>query len=104
MSARLKKNDTVIVRTGKDKGKEGTIIKVLSNNTAIVEGINVATKHVKASSGARQTGLVLQPSPIQMSNLIYKDTDSGKTGRVKMQTLKDGTLSRVVVTRDRKES
>jgi len=47
MSARLKKNDTVIVRTGKDKGKEGTIIKVLSNNTAIVEGINVATNMSK---------------------------------------------------------
>mgnify|MGYP006088672447 CR=1 FL=1 len=96
MSSKLKKNDAVIVRSGKDKGKEGKIIKMFSNSTAIVEGININTKHVSASSGAKETGLVQQESPIHTSNLIFKDPDSGKAGRVKIHTLKDGSTSRIV--------
>ena len=96
MSSKLKKNDDVIVRSGKDKGKEGKIIKMFTNGTAIVEGINISTKHVSASSGAKATGLVQQESPIHTSNLIFKDPDSGKAGRVKMHVLKDGTTSRII--------
>ena len=57
MATRIKKNDTVIIKTGKDKGKEGKVILVLKN-TAIVEGINIATRHVKAGTGAKETGFV----------------------------------------------
>jgi|TARA_B110000438_G_C15792098_1_gene641175 large subunit ribosomal protein L24 len=96
MSSKLKKNDAVIVRSGKDKGKEGKIIKMFTNGKAIVEGINISTKHVSASSGAKQTGIVQQESPIHTSNLIFKDPDSGKAGRVKMHVLKDGTVSRII--------
>ena len=96
MATRIKKNDTVIIRTGKDKGKEGKVILVLKN-TAIVEGINVATKHVKAGTGAKETGFVQKELPIHVSNLIFKDSDSGKSGRVKIEKLNDGTSSRVVV-------
>lgn len=96
MSSKLKKNDAVIIRSGRDKGKEGKIIKMFANGTAIVEGINMSTKHISASSGAKQTGLVQQESPIHTSNLIFKDPDSGKAGRVKMQVLKDGTISRII--------
>ena len=46
---------------------------IMSNNTALVEGINISTKHVKASTGAKQTGLVQQESPIHISNLIFKE-------------------------------
>ena len=46
MATRIKKNDTVIIKTGKDKGKEGKVILVIKNS-AIVEGINIATRHVK---------------------------------------------------------
>ena len=95
MTTRIKKNDTVIIRTGKDKGKEGKVILVLKN-TAIVEGINVATKHVKAGTGAKETGFVQKELPIHVSNLIFKDSDSGKSGRVKIEKLNDGTSSRVV--------
>ena len=96
MPTRFKKNDTVIIRTGKDKGKEGKVILVLKN-TAIVEGINIATRHVKAGTGAKETGFVQKELPIHLSNLIFKDSDSGKSGRVKIEKLNDGTSSRVVV-------
>ena len=96
MATRIKKNDTVIIKTGKDKGKEGKVILVL-NNTAIVEGINIATRHVKAGTGAKETGFVQKELPIHISNLIFKDSDSGKSGRVKIEKLNDGTSSRVVV-------
>ena len=72
MAERIRKNDLVIVRSGKDKGKEGKVIMIMSNSTALVEGINISTKHVKASTGAKQTGLVQQESPIHISNLIFK--------------------------------
>ena len=96
MATRIKKNDTVIIKTGKDKGKEGKVILVLKN-TAIVEGINIATRHVKAGTGAKETGFVQKELPIHISNLIFKDSDSGKSGRVKIEKLNDGTSSRVVV-------
>jgi large subunit ribosomal protein L24 len=96
MATRIKKNDTVIIKTGKDKGKEGKVILVLKN-TAIVEGINIATRHVKAGTGAKETGFVQKELPIHVSNLIFKDSDSGKSGRVKIEKLSDGTSSRVIV-------
>ena len=96
MATRIKKNDTVIIRTGKDKGKEGKVILVLKN-TAIVEGINIATRHVKAGTGAKETGFVQKELPIHISNLLFKDSDSGKSGRVKIEKLSDGTSSRVIV-------
>ena len=103
MATRIKKNDTVIIKTGKDKGKEGKVILVLKN-TAIVEGINIATRHVKAGTGAKETGFVQKELPIHVSNLIFKDSDSGKSGRVKIEKLSDGTSSRVVVESKKSEN
>ena len=102
MATRIKKNDTVIIKTGKDKGKEGKVILVLKN-TAIVEGINIATRHVKAGAGAKETGFVQKELPIHVSNLIFKDSDSGKSGRVKIEKLNDGTSSRVIVESKKRE-
>ena len=64
---------------------------------AIVEGINIATRHIKAGTGAKETGFVQKELPIHISNLIFKDPDSGKSGRVKIDKLSDGTSSRVVI-------
>ena len=96
MATRIRKNDTVIIKTGKDKGKEGKVILVMKNS-AIVEGINIATRHVKSGTGAKETGFVQKELPIHISNLIFKDSDSGKSGRVKIEKLQDGTSSRVIV-------
>ena len=97
MRIKIKKNDTVIVRTGKDKGKKGQVIRILaSKNKAIVEGVNMITRHVKSGTTARQTGLVQQEAPIHISNLIFVDSDSEKAGRIGYSYLDDGNKVRVV--------
>ena len=92
MATRIKKNDTVVVRTGKDKGKEGKVIFV-SKNMVIVEGINIATRHVKAGTGAKETGFVQKELPIHVSNLMV--VHNNKTVRVGWKTLKDGSKVRI---------
>ena len=97
MRIKIKKNDTVIVRTGKDKGKKGQVIRILvSKNKAVVEGVNMITRHVKSGATARQTGLVQQEAPIHISNLIFVDADSEKAGRIGYSYLDDGNKVRVV--------
>ena len=66
----IKKGNQVEVIYGKDKGKKGQVIRVISSkNKAIVEGVNMITRHVKSGGTARQTGLVQQEAPIDISNL-----------------------------------
>ncbi|MDC0135175.1 50S ribosomal protein L24 [Sulfitobacter sp.] len=81
MAAKLKKGDTVIVLTGKDKGKEGKIASVdPKSNKAVVEGINVyvrATRQTQESQGGR----IPKSMPMDLSNLAIKDA-SGKPSRV----------------------
>ena len=102
MANRIRKNDTVIIRSGKDKGKEGKVILV-ANNMVTVEGINIATSHIKAGTGAKETGFVQKELPIHISNLIYKDPNSGKSGRVKIEKLSDGSSSRAIVESNKTE-
>ncbi|SHE94223.1 LSU ribosomal protein L24P [Litoreibacter ascidiaceicola] len=81
MAAKLKKGDKIVVLAGKDKGKEGTIASVdPKSGKAIVEGVNVAIRHVKQSQN-NQGGRVPQAMPIQLSNLSLIDAN-GKPTRV----------------------
>ncbi|MEF3048471.1 50S ribosomal protein L24 [Pseudotabrizicola sp. L79] len=81
MAAKLKKGDTVIVLTGKDKGKKGEITSVSpKDGKAVVEGINVAIRHTKQSAGA-QGGRMPKAMPIDLSNLALMDKE-GKATRV----------------------
>ncbi|NEX46900.1 50S ribosomal protein L24 [Pseudotabrizicola algicola] len=81
MAAKLKKGDTVIVLTGKDKGKKGEISSVNPTaNKAVVEGLNVAIRHTKQSAGS-QGGRVAKSMPIDLSNLAIVDKN-GKPTRV----------------------
>ena len=97
MKIKIKKNDTVIVRTGKDKGKTGSVIRVLkSSNRVVIEGVNIVTKHVKQRPGVSQTGLVKGESSIPISNVMLIDPDTSQPGRVKWQFLEDGTKTRIV--------
>ena len=81
MAAKLKKGDKVVVLTGKDKGKEGEISSVNPKaGKAIVEGVNIAIRHVKQSQTA-QGGRIPQAMPIQLSNLALLDS-KGKATRV----------------------
>ena len=81
MAAKLRKGDTVVVLTGKDKGKKGEITQVLpKDNKAVVEGVNVAIRHTKQSQTS-QGGRLAKALPIDLSNLSAVDKN-GKATRV----------------------
>ncbi len=79
----IKKNDTVVVLAGEDKGKTGKVLKVLvEKNRAIVEGVNVITKSAKPSAKHPQGGFIKQEAPVHISNLSLIDPKSGKPTRI----------------------
>lgn len=93
MSMKLKKGDLVKVITGKDKDKEGKIIAInTKNNTALVEGVNMITKHTKPSAANQNGGIIHQEGPINLSNLMYMH--KGKATRIGF-TMKDDKKVRV---------
>ena len=78
---KIKKGDTVKVIAGADKGTEGKVIAVNhKNNTVLVEGVNMITKHTKPSAQNQQGGIVHQEGPIDASNVMYMH--KGKATRV----------------------
>lgn len=80
-SLKIKKGDTVKVIAGKDKDKEGKVIAVnKKNNTLLVEGINMVTKHAKPSMANQQGGILHQEAPIDLSNVML--LHNGKATRV----------------------
>ena len=80
-SMKIKKGDMVKVIAGKDKGKEGKVIAVYAkNNTLLVEGINMVTKHAKPSMANQQGGIIHQEAPIDASNVML--LHNGKATRV----------------------
>ncbi len=81
MAAKLKKGDKVVVLAGKDKGRQGEITRVMpKEGKAIVEGINIAIRHVRQSQNT-QGGRIPQAMPIDLSNLALLDSN-GKPTRV----------------------
>ena len=90
----IKKGDTVYVNAGVDKGKTGRVLEVLvSKSRAIVEGINMVSKHTKPSAKSPQGGIVKQEAAIHISNL--NPVVSGKPVRVGRKLNADGKLVRV---------
>ena len=87
----IKKNDTVVVLAGEDKGKTGKVLKVLvEKNRALVEGVNMVSKSTKPSAQNPQGGIVKQEAPIHISNLSLVDPKSGKATRVGIKVTEDG--------------
>ena len=93
---KIKKDDTVIVIAGKDKGKTGKILAVVKDGEYyLVEGINEVKKHVKANPQANQQGgIVAKNMPIHRSNVMSYDAASKKGSRVGIRILKDGQRAR----------
>lgn len=92
----IKKNDTVIVLAGEDKGKTGKVLKVLvEKNRALVEGVNMVSKSTKPSAQNPQGGIVKQEAPIHISNLSLVDPKSGKATRVGIKVTEDGKKVRI---------
>jgi large subunit ribosomal protein L24 len=92
MAAKLKirKGDKVVVITGKDKGKQGEVIRVFpSENRAVVQGVNVVRRHTRQTA-AQAGGIIPKEMPIQISNLALRDPKDGKPTRVGYKFLADG--------------
>ena len=90
MSANIRKGDNVVVTTGRDKGKKGSVLKVFpEENRALVQGVNVVKRHQRQTQ-TQQAGIVTKESPIHLSNIAHVDPKSGKATRVGSKTLRDG--------------
>ncbi|AEI46007.1 50S ribosomal protein L24 [Paenibacillus mucilaginosus] len=92
----VKKEDTVIVITGKDKGKKGRVIAAFPReNRVLVEGVNMIKKHAKPSQQNPQGGILNQEAPIHVSNVMLVDPKSGQPTRVGYKVLENGKKVRV---------
>lgn len=96
-AAKIKKGDSVVVLSGKDKGRTGTVKQVLpSDGKVVVEGINMIVRHRKPSQGNPQGGLDRREAPMAISKVAVADPKSGKPTRVRFE-VKDGKKVRVAV-------
>lgn len=92
----VKKNDTVMVITGEDKGKKGKVLSVdKDNRRVIVEGVNMATKHKKPRRQGDIGGIVHQEAPISASNVMRVCDKCQKPTRIGYTILEDGSKVRV---------
>ena len=92
---KIRKGDKVVVITGKDKGKQGEIIRMIPDeNRALVRGINMVKRHTRQTAG-QEGGIISKEMPIQISNLALRDPKDGKPTRVGYKTLSDGKKVRV---------
>ncbi|MFZ5966782.1 MAG: 50S ribosomal protein L24 [Bacillota bacterium] len=92
----VKKGDTVVVISGKDKGKKGRILVAMpKENRVIVEGVNMLTKHQKPSAKVQQGGIVHQEGPIHVSNVMLWDAKAKAPTRVGYKVLENGKKVRV---------
>ncbi len=99
---KIKKGDEVIVITGKDKGKVGSVLSIVdSGNRLLISGINVAKKHVKPNPEANVAGGVVDKEmPIHRSNVQLYNADTKKGSRIGIRQLKDGQRVRYYKTND----
>jgi large subunit ribosomal protein L24 len=100
---RLKKGDTVIVRSGKYKGKTGKVLSTLpSSNKVMVEGINIVKKHLKPNRQFPQGGIIDLTKPIDVSKVGIVDPTTKKASRISYKLDKDGKKTRLF-TKTKKE-
>ncbi len=91
----IRKGDMVKILAGDDKGKTGRVLEVFpEKRKAIVEGINVVTKHEKPSAGKPEGGIKRTEAPVHVSNLMLIDPASGKPTRVGRKLNEKGKLQR----------
>lgn len=92
---RIRKGDEVVVIAGKDKGKRGTVVRMLENKV-VVEGVNVVKKHQKPNPAlGNQGGIISKEMPIHISNVMLYNPASQKGDRVGFKVLEDGKKVRV---------
>ena len=88
---KIRKNDNILVITGKDRGKKGKVrFAYPRTNKVIVEGVNFIKKHSKARGAARQAGIIDLEAPLDISNVMLVCSKCNKPSRVGMRKLEDG--------------
>jgi large subunit ribosomal protein L24 len=97
MAQKIKKGDRVVVLSGKDKGRHGTVIKAMpKEGKVVVEGINVHARNTKPSQARPQGGIVRAEAPLHVSKVAIEDPKTGKPTRVRFEE-RDGRKVRVAV-------
>lgn len=95
MAAKIKKGDNVVVLTGRDKGKTGEVLKIITGTgRAVVSGVNQIKKHEKQSASSNG-GVVTREAPIHLSNIALADPKDGRATRVGFVVNKEGRKQRV---------
>jgi len=93
---KIKKGDEVIVRTGKDKGRHGTVLQLLDDGRVLVEGVNLAKKHTKPNPNIGEMGGIKDKAmPLDISNVLVFNPKSKKGERVGIRVQDDGSKVRV---------
>ena len=96
-ASKIKKGDTVVVLSGKDKGKTGEVVRAMPKDMkVVVSGVNVATRHRKPTQVNPQGGLERKEAPLHVSKVALADPKSGKATRVRFE-VRDGKKVRVAV-------
>ncbi|MGD8386779.1 MAG: 50S ribosomal protein L24 [Desulfobacteraceae bacterium] len=92
----MKKNDKVVVRSGKEKGKIGSVLKVDSERGhVIVEKVNIVKRHTRPGGANAQGGIVEKEAPIRISNVMLVCTKCAEPSRIGKKVLEDGSKVRV---------
>lgn len=95
---KLKKGDKVIVIAGKSRGETGTISRILTKeNQVLIDGLNLAKRHRRATQQSRKGQIVDIPRPIHASNVMLADPKTGKRTRIKITRDAEGKRERVAV-------
>ena len=91
MAAKVRKGDRVVVTTGRDKGKQGEVLRVLpKENRVVVQGVMIARRHQKPGPRNPQGGIIAKEAPIALSNVAHLDPKDGRPTRVGFKFLEDG--------------
>ncbi len=91
---RIRKDDEVIVITGRDKGKKGNVLRIMPTGRVLVQGVNMVKRHTQPSQ-TQTGGIVDKEAPIHISNVALVDPDSGKATRVGYKILEDKRKVRI---------
>ena len=95
-AAKIRKGDTVVVLSGKDKGKTGEVIRSMPKDSkVVVSGVNVHARHRKPTQLNPQGGIERKEAPLHVSKVAIVDPKDGKATRVRFETAKDGKKVRV---------
>ncbi|HAD38260.1 MAG TPA: 50S ribosomal protein L24 [Gammaproteobacteria bacterium] len=94
--SKIRKGDDVVVLSGRDKGKRGTVLQIIEHSRVLVDNVNVIKKHVKPNPNRGETGGIIEKeAPIQLSNVALFNPNTNKADRVGYRVLEDGRKVRV---------